>query len=208
MLTPPPPSRYIPPSGDVVAVIKDIPITRYTTEIMGAVHVGFHTGCRHTHGTVWKTQTAAGVAAWRWRCLTCRRYYGSPVTKAQAATITPAPPIGPSLGQMRADEETAMRESIRMNEEARSESIQNEERERVEYSQRYYRYLETPAWRVKRDRVMRRAGGICEACGVARANEVHHLTYARVFEEPLYDLVAICSPCHRRVHEIEKERRR
>lgn len=74
------------------------------------------------------------------------------------------------------------------------------EEEREQYTKQYRAYLQSPEWREKRNRVMRRAGGRCEGCGERSATEVHHKTYDRVFDEMLFDLVAVCSPCHRKFH--------
>ncbi len=64
----------------------------------------------------------------------------------------------------------------------------------------YDGYLHSDEWRAKRRRVLRRAGGICERCGRAKAAHVHHLTYARVGRERIEDLVGLCWPCHQAQH--------
>lgn len=77
---------------------------------------------------------------------------------------------------------------------------------RPELSPEYLEYLQTPEWRVLHDRVMKRAGGVCEACrrdprdGYRPVN-AHHLTYRHIFHEFLFELVAICRDCHDRWHE-------
>jgi 5-methylcytosine-specific restriction endonuclease McrA len=76
--------------------------------------------------------------------------------------------------------------------------------ERREWFANYDQYLRSPEWRARRALVMRRAGGTCEGCGTARANQVHHLTYAHVQREFLWELVAVCAACHERLH-AEKE---
>lgn len=80
-----------------------------------------------------------------------------------------------------------------------------ERAERVERDAQWWRdydaYLQSPEWAERRRRVLRRAGGICEGCLTNRATQVHHLTYARVRAEMLFDLVAICGDCHERIHE-------
>ena len=63
----------------------------------------------------------------------------------------------------------------------------------------YKEYSGSPAWKVKRDRVIQRDGGQC-VCG-AQATEVHHKTYDNIGKEPLSDLVALCKECHGREHE-------
>jgi hypothetical protein len=48
---------------------------------------------------------------------------------------------------------------------------------------------------------MGRANNLCEGCGRRRAAQVHHLTYDHVFDEFLWELIAICDECHSRVHD-------
>lgn len=64
----------------------------------------------------------------------------------------------------------------------------------------YTAYLKTEEWRDKRDRVLERDGYLCQACLRRKATQVHHLTYDRVLDEPLFDLVAVCSLCHEHLH--------
>lgn len=52
----------------------------------------------------------------------------------------------------------------------------------------------------KRARVLLRAGRKCEGCG-EEATQVHHLTYEHVFEEFLFELIAVCRGCHERLHD-------
>lgn len=66
--------------------------------------------------------------------------------------------------------------------------------------EKYNEYLRTPQWAEKRALVLKRANGICEGCGVNAATQVHHLTYAHVGREMLFELVAICDACHEVVH--------
>ena len=64
-----------------------------------------------------------------------------------------------------------------------------------EWSERYRAYLRSPEWQEKRLAVFERAGGVCESCREAPAEEVHHETYDNVFREPLWDLRAVCAEC-------------
>ncbi len=65
----------------------------------------------------------------------------------------------------------------------------------------YGDYLRSDAWKAKRRLVFKRAGGVCEGCGLLEATEVHHLTYAHKMNEFLFELVAVCTECHERLHE-------
>jgi hypothetical protein len=67
----------------------------------------------------------------------------------------------------------------------------------------YSEYLATPEWAERRRLVLKRAAGICEGCGIAAAAEVHHLSYEHVGSEFLFELVAICQACHKRIHPEE-----
>jgi hypothetical protein len=73
----------------------------------------------------------------------------------------------------------------------------------------YERYLQSPLWAERRQKVLVRARNICEGCGARRASEVHHVHYparclpgsrAWVAQEKLYMLVAVCSQCHQDLH--------
>lgn len=65
----------------------------------------------------------------------------------------------------------------------------------------YNAYLLTEKWKDKRRLVLARDNEICRACLIRQAQQVHHLTYERVFDEPLLDLVSVCIPCHERIHQ-------
>lgn len=84
--------------------------------------------------------------------------------------------------------------------EAKRVALQAEkQQEEADWWEWYEEYLKTPKWREKARLVLRRAGGRCEGCLLADATQVHHLTYERVGDEMLFDLVAICKPCHDRI---------
>lgn len=62
-----------------------------------------------------------------------------------------------------------------------------------------YIYLRSPHWKQFRARMikMRRQ---CEICGSPHHLEVHHLTYAHLWDESPGDVKVLCYRCHRRVH--------
>ena len=72
------------------------------------------------------------------------------------------------------------------------------------YSSDYLEYLNSPEWQYKRAKVIQRARGYCERCHKNAAREVHHLTYARLGDEDMADLMALCRPCH---VEMDRERK-
>ena len=72
---------------------------------------------------------------------------------------------------------------------------------RQEWFSEHSRYLQTQAWQRLRQRVLERCEGMCEGCRERAAAHVHHLSYAHWQRELLYELVALCEPCHRKAHE-------
>jgi ribosomal protein S27AE len=100
-------------------------------------------------------------------------------------------------------------EEIRINWEAGRERLwrqQQAEREMekrrndADWRRRYLDHLDSPAWWDRRKLVLKRAGNMCEGCGVVMAAEVHHLTYEHMGDEFLFELVALCRACHARYH--------
>jgi hypothetical protein len=72
-------------------------------------------------------------------------------------------------------------------------------------SAKYDLYLNGDCWiKVLRRCALERAKYICQArmrCSGARAVEVHHISYKSVGNEAPLDLLAVCSACHRALHD-------
>lgn len=62
-------------------------------------------------------------------------------------------------------------------------------------------YYMTPHW--NRVRLERRVHDMsqCVLCSATIDLQCHHMSYARLFNEPLEDLLTLCSRCHGRVHD-------
>ena len=75
-----------------------------------------------------------------------------------------------------------------------------------EFWQEYKKYLSSDKWKAKRKAVIKR-DVICQACLSRPAKQAHHLTYSHVFDEPLFDLVGVCVPCHDKITAMDRERR-
>lgn len=60
----------------------------------------------------------------------------------------------------------------------------------------YVEYLRSAQWREKRLKVLDRDNNTCQSCLKAKAQEVHHITYKHLKNEPLFELVSVCKPCH------------
>ena len=64
----------------------------------------------------------------------------------------------------------------------------------------YDEYLRSPEWKAKRQIVIKRENNICQGCMNHQIEEVHHSTYSNIGDELLFQLVGLCSNCHRKTH--------
>jgi len=67
----------------------------------------------------------------------------------------------------------------------------------------YDDYLRSDRWKRRSAKIMERAKGTCEGCLTNPATEVHHLTYAHIYQEFAFELVALCGACHDRIHKSD-----
>lgn len=67
-------------------------------------------------------------------------------------------------------------------------------------STRYRAYLQTPEWKKRRNRALKRALYHCARCGAKRGLQVHHVTYERLECEADEDLEVLCADCHEGHH--------
>ena len=81
------------------------------------------------------------------------------------------------------------------------------------FKSKYREYLKSPEWKYKRDLVMDRAWDAdkqcwkCERCEAeCYIGNVHHLSYENVFNEKVDDqLIYVCIPCHRFIHDLQTD---
>lgn len=90
----------------------------------------------------------------------------------------------------------------------KSERLKKQERESEAWWEMYNAYLKTKEWAAIRAKVLHRDNYKCQSCLVNKAVEVHHLTYYNVFEEHAFELVSVCSSCHARIHDKDKQTRK
>lgn len=70
----------------------------------------------------------------------------------------------------------------------------------------YRKYRETDKYKQKKEQVLRRDGLQCQLCGTGKNLLVHHITYRRLGNEPLEDLITLCENCHKAVHKNDFQR--
>jgi len=62
-------------------------------------------------------------------------------------------------------------------------------------------YLESDKWARTRQTRLDIDSNECVKCGEKNKLEIHHITYKRLFNENIYDLVTLCRSCHQEVHD-------
>jgi hypothetical protein len=76
-------------------------------------------------------------------------------------------------------------------------SVNHSQKPQTPSQSEYAHYIQQSArWRALRLAVQMRAEGRCEICLRAKGTECAHLTYERVFNERMTDLLWVCHKCH------------
>lgn len=73
---------------------------------------------------------------------------------------------------------------------------------------KYLAYLKTKQWYAIKANVIKIRGPACEKCGAKSPPaklQLHHLTYANLYNELLEDLQLLCSTCHKKEHSKKKK---
>lgn len=87
---------------------------------------------------------------------------------------------------------------INFDEVLKSEGIQRRKDKKEEIKKWYSEYLFTMEWETKRQAVISR-DNVCKMCG-DKGSDIHHITYERLFNEVLDDLIFLCRKCHEKIH--------
>ncbi len=74
--------------------------------------------------------------------------------------------------------------------------------------ERWKKYMKSRRWQNFKRKVYAAKGNVCERCDTRDGEKhVHHLTYERLENEKLSDVVILCSQCHTDVHTIARRQR-
>lgn len=72
----------------------------------------------------------------------------------------------------------------------------------------YGEYLNSPDWRKRREKCLKRDGYECRICGSKFGLQCHHKVYARVGNESPNDLTTLCEPCHKVITSALRRRKK
>ncbi len=68
--------------------------------------------------------------------------------------------------------------------------------------QKWHDYLSSAEWEEIKNQRLKIDNFKCVICKSKDKLYCHHLTYGRIFEEKLTDLITLCLNCHRWIHKI------
>lgn len=71
-------------------------------------------------------------------------------------------------------------------------------------TEEYSEYLNSDAWKLRRNKRLAIAKFRCAACGAGKSVQVHHLTYERIFNEEMSDLLPLCDSHHKTAESLVK----
>ncbi len=151
-----------------------------------------HWICAHPQAEIRRIIIAGGGVQYRRQCLRCGEHVSNSISHSQ---ISETPPEADRTLAERwyAEKEKAYNALIQR-------FVIKQKTKDTAFFQKYNTYLVSEGWQKKRSTVLKRANNVCEGCLDRQATQVHHLTYNNVFNEFLFELVAICDECHARLH--------
>jgi hypothetical protein len=151
--------------------------------------------CDHLRHEVRQRIDAAGRPFYQHQCLDCGARLGTAVAAAKALADGRQPaPFDEDLFQ------EGDRKLARHFDEQRAALNRAIDERWAGRRLAYEAYLLSEAWRNKRAEALRRDEGVCQGCRARPATQVHHLTYAHLGDELLFELISVCADCHERIH--------
>lgn len=156
-------------------------------------------GCAHQQRALRVKTLSNGALQYRRQCLNCGNG-GQAVGKEAVA------------GEMRLSDVPPYDEGAEdlwyVRQRARADELRAEQSEA--WFAEHSAYLRTSLWMRRRDYVFARDNNRCQAflpgC-TRRAEQIHHLTYAHWKNEPLFDLISLCTACHEQITAMDRGRR-
>lgn len=153
--------------------------------------------CSHPSTEPMRIRVAGGSVQVRNCCTVCGDRQGTPLAQKDKAWVESLPWQSDELADTYKSRRVAERRAILL------DLARRQFEENGRFTASYQAYLKSPEWKDRRERVMKRCGGICEGCGDNCAVHVHHQTYRHFGNEFLFELLGLCEECHERLHEEE-----
>jgi 5-methylcytosine-specific restriction endonuclease McrA len=156
---------------------------------IGSVVMALYPTCPHERTEVRYKTFANGTRHLGTQCLVCGQKTDGPRWLPQdGVDMATVQPFDESLAETYTQQKNSAR-------------VSRLRQEKLDRHLEYERYIqESETWWEIRTKVMRRDNNWCQACLDAQATQVHHTTYEHLYREILWELEAVCAPCHQRIH--------
>ena len=142
--------------------------------------------CQHKNKEVRKMEMKNNKCHVAYQCLDCGDRIGDWLPQ-KGINIEGLPSWNPDIRQQ-------------YHEDQQEKTRQDFETKQLKRHKEYEKYIHSPEWKERRDRVMKRCGYLCECCLLRKAAHVHHTTYANIRNEMLWELRGVCIKCHEWIH--------
>lgn len=157
--------------------------------VLGSVLAGMLPECKHERTEVRYKTFANGTKHLCTQCLACG-------VKTDGSAWLPQ--VGVDMATVHPFDEGLQQRYHQERERQRAMAMASDRRKKHEEYERYIR--DSNDWWAIRTKVMRRDDHLCQACMENAATDVHHRNYTHLYDEVLYDLVAVCRECHKKIH--------
>jgi len=64
------------------------------------------------------------------------------------------------------------------------------------------KYIQSDKWKILKEKRLKIANRSCEICKRKNNLQLHHITYERLGDEIIEDLIILCKKCHQQQHDI------
>ena len=160
------------------------------------------TKCRHESTSLRTSILENGTKQIREQCLCCGHMLGNALKQSGFEVFPPLE--DPDLRRHYDEKRRLEKDCIdQKHVNLQKLSLHEKEKEKTNMDRFRRKYMESEKWRKIREKIFKRANGLCEACLENPATQVHHWNYDNLGNEYMFDLSAVCKPCHCRIHGID-----
>lgn len=147
--------------------------------------------CEHKN-LIWVWRTISGNKIYGTQCLMCGRWAA---VKQDKIPLRDKASCGEYDDSVRQQYDKKICEQRKIAYEEQAETNRNTQLSEY-YKSSHWQFIRDKRLSFNRDYF----NGRCEICFTNRATHVHHITYARMGREWIFDLAAICEECHAEEH--------
>ncbi|MGJ8560127.1 MAG: HNH endonuclease [Litorimonas sp.] len=168
-----------------------------TDALTGDIQKHSNSFCTHEKTSFVMRTVSDGSKQYVEQCLKCGLQRGS--ARSQKDIIVEPEPWDESLAP---SYDRAKKKQL---DEIFAKHLTIQKRKTGRFSEKYVKHLSSEKWLKTRVKIFRRANNLCEGCLENPARDIHHLTYENLGDEFMFELIALCRPCHERVERSKKE---